>query len=241
MTSEIPRINTTGIEAILFDKDGTLLDFDATWTPAYEEAARFASKGILSEAERFLEKTGLDLETRNSAAGSLLAAGNSEEIAEAWIAGGADFSLDDLTSELDRIFVSKMHDAKPLTGIRETVDWLLDRGFRLGVASSDSEAAIRAFLEGSGLAPKFEFVTGYDTGHGPKPEPGMVLGFASAIGLPPAKIAVVGDNMHDIDMAKAAGAGLTIGVLTGTSAQEDLETHADIILPSASDLPRCLS
>ncbi|MET1411229.1 HAD family hydrolase [Roseibium sp. HPY-6] len=223
------------IQAFLFDKDGTLLDFDATWTPAYEEAARFASRCVMSDANRFLEMSGLDLKTRKSAAG------NSEEIAEAWIAAGADFDLADLTGHLDQIFVASMHQAKPLTGIRETVDWLLDHGYRIGVASSDSEAAIRAFLNGSGLAPKFEFVTGYDSGHGPKPEPGMVLGFASAIDLPPAKIAVVGDNMHDIDMAMAAGAGLTIGVLTGTSAREDLEAHADIILQSASDLPQCLS
>lgn len=241
MTSEELGNKIAGTKAILFDKDGTLLDFDATWTPAYEEAAGLASKGITSDAERFLELTGLDLVTRKSAAGSLLAAGNSEEIAEAWIAGGADFSLADLTSELDRIFVSKMHDAAPLPGIREAVDELLARGLRLGVASSDSEAAIRAFLEGTGLAPKFEFVTGYDTGHGPKPEPGMVHGFAASVGVPAAEIAVIGDNTHDIEMAHAAGAGLTIGVLTGTSTREELAPHADIVLSSAADLPRFLA
>ena len=236
MTSEEMRNKNIEIKAILFDKDGTLLDFDATWTPAYEEAARLASKGITPDADRFLELTGLDLSTRKSAAGSLLAAGNSEEIAEAWIAGGADFGLADLTNELDRIFVSKMHDATPLPGIREAVDALLARGFRLGVASSDSEAAIRAFLEGTELATKFEFVTGYDTGHGPKPEPGMVHGFADAIGVPVSRIAVIGDNTHDIEMAHAAGAGLTIGVLTGTSARDELAPHADVVLGSAAEL-----
>ncbi|WP_282046083.1 HAD family hydrolase [Roseibium album] len=236
MTSEELRRKKAATKAILFDKDGTLLDFDATWTPAYEEAARLASRGVTTDAERFLELTGLDLATRRSEAGSLLAAGNSEEIAEAWIAGGADFGLADLTTELDRIFVSKMHDAAPLPGIREAVDALLARGFRLGVASSDSEAAIRAFLEGTNLAPKFDFVTGYDTGHGPKPEPGMVHGFADAISVPTSGIAVIGDNTHDIEMAHAAGAGLTIGVLTGTSARQELSPHADVVLESAADL-----
>ena len=224
------------IKAILFDKDGTLLDFDATWAPAYEKGARLAADGDLALAAQFLARSGMDMETRRFEAGSLLAAGNTEEIAEAWIGDGADFELGDLTGQLDGIFVAGMRSASPLPGIPEAIDALLERGFRIGVASSDSEAAIRAFLEGSGLAPKFEFVTGYDTGHGPKPEPGMVHGFADAIGLPSSAIAVVGDNTHDIEMADAAGAGLTIGVLTGTSRRQDLEPHADTVLESAAEL-----
>ncbi|MEO0979469.1 MAG: HAD family hydrolase [Pseudomonadota bacterium] len=237
MTSMDLMSRKSEIKAVLFDKDGTLLDFDATWGPVYRQAARIAARGEASDTDRFLLASGLDPETGRPAAGSLLAAGNTEEIAEAWIAGGADFGLDDLTAKLDRLFIDRMHDSEPLPGIREAVDALRAHDYRLGVASSDSEAAIRAFLAGTGLAPRFAFVTGYDTGHGPKPEPGMVHGFAQAIELPVSSIAVIGDNMHDIDMARAAGAGLTIGVLTGTSLRQDLEPHADLVLESAADLP----
>jgi phosphoglycolate phosphatase len=229
------------IRAILFDKDGTLLDFNAAWAPAYETASRFAAGGDRKMAETFLKTTGMDLETRISAAGSLLAAGNSSEIAAAWIEAGAAFETAVLAAELDRIFVDRMHDAAPLPGIAQSVETLSKRGFTLGVASSDSEAAIRAFLEGSGLAPKFAFVTGYDTGHGPKPEPGMVHGFAAALGLALSEIAVIGDNTHDLEMARSAGAGLAIGVLSGTSKRHDLEHMADVVLDSAADLPAYLA
>ncbi len=224
------------IKAVLFDKDGTLLDFDAAWAPAYETAARFASSERPELARTFLAQTGMDLDTRKSSAGSLLAAGNSEEIASAWISLGAAFDLEPLTVELDRIFIGRMHDAQALPGVPEAVDSLLAAGIRLGVASSDSEAAIRAFLAGSGLTEKFGFVTGYDTGFGPKPQPGMVYGFAEATGLQPSEIAVIGDNTHDLEMAHAAGAGLRIGVLTGTSGRQDLAPHADAVLESAADL-----
>lgn len=240
MSSDTWRTRKTEIGAILFDKDGTLLDFDAAWGPVYRQAASIAARGVSSDTERFLLASGLDPATGKPAAGSLLAAGNTEEIAQAWIADGARYALEELTADLDRLFIERMHDADPLPGIREAVETLLARGLRLGVASSDSEAAIRAFLAGTGLAPKFAFVTGYDTGHGPKPEPGMVHGFAEAVGLPPSGIAVIGDNMHDIDMARAAGAGLTVGVLTGTSLRKDLEPHADVVLESAADLPAFL-
>ena len=234
--------NLTGnITAILFDKDGTLLDFDATWAPAYRETSLHAARGDRALADRLLEQTGMDLATGKSAAGSLLAAGNSAEIAAAWIACGADFQEGPLTADLDRVFIGCMHDAAPLPGIPDAVETLSGTGFTLGVASSDSEAAIRAFLAGTGLAPRFAFVTGYNTGFGPKPEPGMVRGFAEATGLAVDRIAVVGDNTHDLEMARSAGAGLCIGVLTGTSARHDLETLADAVLESVADLPAYLA
>ncbi|TYC65154.1 HAD family hydrolase [Stappia sp. BW2] len=234
--------NGTGnISAILFDKDGTLLDFDATWEPAYRETSLFAARGDRTLADRLLEETGMDLASGKSAAGSLLAAGNSAEIAAAWIACGADFQEGALTADLDRVFVGCMHDAATLPGIPAAVETLSETGFTLGVASSDSEAAIRAFLAGTGLAPRFAFVTGYDTGFGPKPKPGMVHGFAEATSLVPDRIAVVGDNTHDMEMARSAGAGLCIGVLTGTSARHDLNALADVVLDSVADLPAYLA
>jgi len=232
---------TAAIKAVLFDKDGTLLDFDATWTPAYRTTAVFAAGGDEARAQTLLAQTGMNLATGASAAGSLLAAGNSAEIAEAWIGLGADFEPGALTSELDRVFVDRMHDATTLPGIPEAIGDLFNSGFTLGVASSDSEDAIRAFLTGAGLSNRMSFVAGYDTGFGPKPEPGMVLAFADATGLPPSQIAVIGDNTHDLAMAQAAGAGLRIGVLTGTSSRADLEPQAHVVLDSAVDLPGYLS
>lgn len=232
---------TASIKAVLFDKDGTLLDFDATWTPAYRSTALFAAAGNQELADRFLHGTGMDLSTGASAAGSLLAAGNSAEIAEAWIGLGADFDKDILTAELDRVFVGRMHDATTLPGIAEAIERLHGTGYMLGVASSDSEAAIRAFLAGAGLTDRMAFVTGYDTGFGPKPEPGMVRAFAEATGLAPSDICVIGDNTHDLEMAEAAGVGLRVGVLTGTSGRADLEPLAHVVLESVADLPGYLA
>ena len=92
-------------------------------------------------------------------------------------------------------------------------------------------------LDHLGLAHHITFVTGYDSGHGVKPGPGMALAFAEAIGLKPSEIAVVGDNSHDIDMGRSAGAGLVIGVLSGTGDAATLEPIADACLPDFGDLP----
>ena len=50
-------------------------------------------------------------------------------------------------------------------------------------------------------------------------------------------VVVVGDNRHDIEMGRNANVGLCVGVLTGTSTRDDLESIADIILDDISSLP----
>jgi phosphoglycolate phosphatase len=64
----------------------------------------------------------------------------------------------------------------------------------------------------------------------------MVLGFCHAVGLARDEVAVVGDAVHDLAMGRAAGVGLTVGVLSGTSQRADLEGYADLILGSVADL-----
>ncbi|HCH33142.1 MAG TPA: hypothetical protein DE045_09380 [Oceanospirillaceae bacterium] len=46
-----------------------------------------------------------------------------------------------------------------------------------------------------------------------------------------------GDNAHDLHIGKSAGAGLNVGVLTGTSHTAELEVDADLVLDSIADLP----
>jgi phosphoglycolate phosphatase len=65
----------------------------------------------------------------------------------------------------------------------------------------------------------------------------MALAFCAAMGLTPAEVAVVGDAVHDLAMAQAAGVGLTVGVLSGTSRREHLAALADILIDSVAELP----
>ena len=74
-----------------------------------------------------------------------------------------------------------------------------------------------------------------------EPEPGMVHAFARATGVAEADIAVIGDSPRDLHMARAAGAGLVVGVLTGTSGAETLAPLADHVLDSIATLDALLS
>lgn len=229
------------IRGVLFDKDGTLIDFQQSWGPVMGLVADSLSGGDGDLADRLLVAGGHDPVSGHTAPGSLLAAGTAVEIAEAWgpLLGRADVA--GLAEAIDAGF--RRHGPKyavPVPLLRETLDLLSDRGLRLGVATSDSEGAALDGLGHLGLLERFEFVCGFDTGHGVKPGPGMVLGFCEAVGLDPAHVAVVGDNTHDLEMARAAGAGLRVGVLTGTGRPSELEPLADLILPGVAALPAAL-
>lgn len=233
-----------GIKAVLFDKDGTLIDFRATWLPAYEGIVR----ELFGEAatHRLLRAGGYDPETGHLDPTSVLAAGTNGQIAALWAGCVGRTDVAALAAEVNLRFMRHAESSMvPVTDLPALFGRLRQRGLRLGVATNDSGIALTAQLRRLAIEGLIDFSCGYDSGHGAKPGPGMVQAFARGLGLPTAAVAVVGDSLHDLEMARAAGAGLAIGVLTGASPRETLLPHADhviagiaeieTILPTASD------
>ncbi len=229
-------ISFDAIQAVLFDKDGTLIDYHKSWEPTNRRAAALASGGDAELALRLLERGGTDPRSGITRAGSLLAAGNTREIAQSWIEAGSPYDLASLITELDALFTEAAGAAVPVTDLARLFEGLAERGIAIGIASSDSETAIRRLLRLFEADRYVRFVAGYDSGHGVKPGPGMLLGFSEAVEVPPERIAVVGDNLHDLEMARSGGAGLRIGVLTGTGDEATLATLAHLCLPSIADV-----
>ncbi|GEO85095.1 MULTISPECIES: HAD family hydrolase [Alphaproteobacteria] len=230
----------SAIAGILFDKDGTLLDFDASWAPVNRRLALIAASGDAELAERLLAACGMDPATGHLAPDSLLAAGNSREIGEGLIASGASFAVDELVPLIDDLFASAAELSVPVTELQPLFARLHDRGLRLGIASSDNERSIRVTVRRFGIEEYVDFVAGYDSGHGSKPGPGMVLGFCAETGLEPRQVAVVGDNNHDLHMGRNAGAGLKVGVLSGTGSRQSLEEACDVLLNDITELESVL-
>lgn len=229
------------ILGILFDKDGTLLDYDASWEPVNRQLALLAAKGDVELANTLLLACGMDPETGVVLADSLLAAGNSRQIAQGLVDAGAAYDVHDLTAELDRIFADAADFSVPVTDLADLFTQLKQKGLKLGIASSDNERSIRAIVQRFGLTDHVDFIAGYDSGHGCKPEPGMVHGFCQATGLSAAQVAVVGDNNHDLHMGRNAGAGLAIAVLTGTGSRETLMANSDFCLNNITELDTVLN
>ena len=226
------------IRGILFDKDGTIIDYWRTWVPINREAALYAAGGDEAVADHLLRLGGHDPATDRIVPGTPLAAGDYNDIAHAFAAYPGVAAASELAAGIERIFVrgGAQHSAL-IPGVRETIEALKNRGFRLGLATNDSIGGLEASLAAHGILDCFDFAAGCDAGHGAKPGPGMALAFCKAVGIAPQEAAMAGDAVHDLAMGRAAGFGLNIGVLSGTSAREDLEDYADLILDSINDLP----
>jgi len=228
------------IAGILFDKDGTLLDYHATWAPLNKQAALEAAGGDAALAERLLVATGYDPASDSHVPNSLLVSASNAEIAGSWAAMlGADPHV--LTQRVTAVFeANSAATAVAVAGMAAVLAALKARGLALGVATNDSEESAYQSLGPFGVLEHFSYVVGFDSGHGAKPGPGMVEGFCAATGLAPANVAVVGDSLHDMEMGRQAGAGLLVGVLTGTSGRADLAAHAHHVLDSVGELEALL-
>lgn len=225
------------IRGIVFDKDGTLLDFHATWLPAIRAIAYLIANGDPEVISKMMIEGGHDPQTGKFASGSLMAAYSNHEIAVAWQKYAPDRDVETLVALINGIGKSAAaFSATPVPDLQKTIKLLATRGFALGLATSDSYESAHETLSPFGILEHFDFVCGYDSGHGVKPGPGMVLGFCEKTGCLPSEVAVVGDNAHDMDMAMNANAALRVGVLTGTSSEKELEALANHVIPSISDL-----
>ena len=66
---------------------------------------------------------------------------------------------------------------EPVAGFRCFFGRLRGRGFRLGIATMDSEIAAHQAMPAKATH-QLDFICGFDTGHGVKPGGGMVEAFA---------------------------------------------------------------
>lgn len=225
------------IRAVLFDKDGTLFGFEESWGAWTAGMIDELSEGAADRAAALAAAVRYDLATRRFAPDSPVIAATPGEVAARLmpLLPGQDATT--LTARLDRLAAAApMIEAVPLAPL---MSGLRRRGLRLGVATNDGEAAARAHLAARALGEAFDFVAGYDSGFGAKPAPGMLLGFADAMGLPAAAVVMVGDSRHDLQAGRAAGMH-TVAVLTGLASAAELAPLADAVLPDIGHLPAWL-
>lgn len=215
------------IDGIAFDKDGTLFDFRKSWgTWAVSLLADIAPPGadlrILGQA------IGFDTATGTFAQDSPVIAATAIDIAEALapLLPGGDVQA--LAARMN--ILAERAPMSPAVPLIPVLSDLRARGLRIGLATNDTEAPARAHLAAHGITGLFDFVAGYDSGHGAKPAPGQLLAFAAAFGLRPERVAMVGDSRHDLLAARAAGMR-PVAVLTGIASAADLAPLADVVLP----------
>ncbi|MGR3539913.1 MAG: HAD family hydrolase [Hasllibacter sp.] len=222
------------IRGLLFDKDGTLFGFQETWGAWAADLARELAAGDAGRLEAIGAAMRLDLGTARFAPDSPVIAGTIAEQVALLLPLLPDWTGPRLEAHLARRAASAV--PRPAAELPALMAALRGRGLALGVATNDGEAPARRHLEIAGIADAFEWIAGYDSGHGAKPAPGQLLGFLSATGLGADEVAMIGDTTHDLHAAAAIGMP-AVAVLTGPAPAAELAPHAEVVLPDISYLP----
>jgi phosphoglycolate phosphatase len=234
---------------IIFDKDGTLIDFTATWVPLIHKRVSFLLKALGrndQELGAFLLKSwGIDPPSgKIDPRGPCPVSPRSDEIiigtmalyqrgypwdeAKQWVAQAFD------EADADGDWREKV---VPVRGIQTFLFQLREHGFRTALATNDERKDTEAILSHLAMDGLFDIVLCAGEVNPPKPHPETILTVCRQLGIDPKEAAMVGDSVTDMMMGKRAGVALTIGILEGgVTPREELEKVADLIVDSIRDL-----
>lgn len=225
------------IDGIVFDKDGTLFGFQATWAGWCAGFIADLAEGDAHLAQALACGLGFDLRATRFKRSSPVIAGTMEAILRVLAACLPARDPGALRAHL--LASSAAAEQVPAAPLAPLLDELRAAGLTLGLVTNDAEAPARAHLTRARVLDRFAFLAGYDSGHGAKPDPGQLHAFCAATGLSAARVLMVGDSTHDLRAGRAAGMP-TVAVLTGPARARDLAPFADAVLDDISELPAWL-
>jgi phosphoglycolate phosphatase-like HAD superfamily hydrolase len=231
-----------GIDLVVFDKDGTLLDFHSMWGGwAIELGTRLDGATRRPVASDVFATIGFDPTSGRVRSGAPLAVATMGEIREVvaavirrWCPSVAAARQ---AVETAWFIPDPETSAIPLADLPRLFGALRDRGRSIAVATTDDRSPTDASLRALQVRELVSALACGDDGIGVKPDPRMLLGLCETVGVSPDRTAVIGDTLADLRMARGAGAGRAIGVLSGIDDADALGPVADLILRSIADLP----
>ena len=190
--------------AFLFDLDGTLTDSIGLIVHCYQQTL-----------QRFADRTPTENEIVPKIGRALPTLFAEEAVGD----------VDEMLA-FYRALYAKEHDdwVRLYDGIDDMLAGL--SGLPLAIVTSKSLQSARPALERFGLGAKMQVVVTSDDTEKHKPDPAPLLLAASHLGIAPEQCAYLGDSIHDLHAARAAGMQ-ALAALWGPSPPETLRPLAD--------------
>ena len=231
---------------VIFDKDGTLLDFKQTWISIIADLLRAidAYQPMTNDFQKRIEDAlGIYVEKGEIDGYGPLAMGTFSECnalltyclymeGQRW--DRAQHIVDAVGKEVFSS-VKREQNVRAAPGAIRLLKTLKSRGILTAVATNDKRSDALIDMDFIGAAPYIDLVVGADSVENAKPAPDMVNLICCEFGKSSKESVLVGDTIMDALLGKNSGVMLTIGV-TGIVSKEVLEEHVDVVISSLEDI-----
>lgn len=181
------------VDGIVFDLDGTLLDTKEVIAKSLRELS--SSFGVNVRLEEIQKQVHLS--------------------PYAVVCEYISITRSDFREKYWKLYKENLESASTFQGIKELLEELRRRGYKIGIATSLPENYARSGLQATGIEEMVDCVVAYHDTERHKPHPEPVIKAARKLGLSPQETIYIGDRPDDIEAGKNAGAytGAAIGGL----------------------------
>jgi beta-phosphoglucomutase len=212
------QLDITGIEAVIFDMNGTMIDDMGFHNKAWVKFCKKYGFNLIEEEfkQKFSGKKNTDI---------------LPEVFGKTLTPDEIYKLSEEKEQIYREIYSSY--IKEVTGLKDLINTLKEKALKVAIATTAIEPNRKFVLEALGLENEFNIILGDEhVTHG-KPHPEIYLETAKKLGVEPSKCLVFEDSPSGVESGKNAGMKV-VGVLT-THSKEDLK-NADYWITDFTDI-----
>lgn len=228
------------IKGVLFDKDGTLLEFLTLWHGIIRnvlddlELRYSVSKETIEELKRVS-----GFRKDNFAKESRIQYLATTQIVDLWIGilnkEAQCITCRELTELINEKAVAGNLEITALKGVKELLGYLKSKEYLLGVATADMEYSTCYGLKKAGILEYFDYIGYNGEDIDPKPSPDMAVNFCRKMNLRPAEVLIVGDSVTDMEFAENANTQF-IGIKTDYNDYKGFLNHNKPVVENIYDI-----
>lgn len=221
-----PKWRIEGVSALIFDKDGTLIDSHLYWGEivARRAAAVCGRYGLApARQDEICASMGFDVASKRLRPEGPVALVSRGEVIKAVISQLRAIGVPAVPAELEEVFGKVAADFNPelmryislLPGAEVLVRRAWEAGVKLALVTSDSAVSTERILDHTGLRGCFECVVGRETLAGDKSSGLPARKALQDMGVAGGEVVAVGDAPVDAEMAAKAGLRAAVLVASG--------------------------
>ena len=239
---------------VIFDKDGVILDLQATWLPVARAVAAHtvtlipAVGGVMADITTadLLHAIGVDDQRGYIDPKGIFATGSFAQMRAKWQVmlppQMIDLEHDRAYSEAVQTIVHEQtrQTTKAKGDVVTPLHALYQHGYQLALVTNDSESSARQSLDDLGIVDLFCAVVGADSGFGSKPDPDGLLHCCDVARVTPDESIMVGDTNADYGAAMAAGCKAFVCIADAFEFRPHDDIQPEFVIADLMGLPELL-